>query len=238
MNTAKKMGSRKRIEQRETDIMNAAALLFARHGFHATSTRKIAAQANVSEGTIFHYYATKTELLRAILGRFYERLTEGATKVIRNEFDTRQRLQLMAKNHITLLAENQALFMRLVQVYMSHDLRLLEHLQGSPLYDLNYNYTRVFDLVVKEGMQRGDIRSDINLAACRDLFFGGLEYGMRTLLLRNQIDTLEDYVHTLIEPLWQSMQAAGEIPLTNADRIEKVCERIEAVARKLERAGL
>ena len=237
MAATEKTDQRKRIEKRENDITTAAALLFSEHGFHATSTRKIAAQAGVSEGTLFHYYATKTELLRAILGRFYERLTEGANKVIRREFSTRVRLQLMAENHITLLADNRALFMRLVQVYMSHDLRLLEHLQGSPLYELNYNYTRVFDLVVKEGMQRGDIRSDINLAACRDLFFGGLEYGMRTLLLRNQIDALEDYVHTLIEPLWQSMQATRPIPPANADRIEKVCERIEAVAHKLERAG-
>lgn len=238
MAAAEKTDQRKRVEKRENDITTAAALLFSEHGFHATSTRKIAAQAGVSEGTLFHYYTTKTELLRAILGRFYERLTEGANKVIRSEFSTRLRLQLMAENHITLLADNRALFMRLVQVYMSHDLRLLEHLQGSPLYELNYNYTRVFDLVVKEGMERGDIRSDINLAACRDLFFGGLEYGMRTLLLRNQIGALEDYVHTLIEPLWQSMQATRAIPPANADRIEKVCERIEAVARKLERAGL
>ena len=70
--------TRKRLEQREADILEAATTLFAADGFHATSTRKIAAAAGVSEGTVFHYFNTKNALLLAILDGFYEGLIETA----------------------------------------------------------------------------------------------------------------------------------------------------------------
>ena len=36
--------------------------------------------------------------------------------------DTRQRLQLLAQNHVRALIENNALMIRLIQVYLSVDL--------------------------------------------------------------------------------------------------------------------
>ena len=58
---------RARLEQREQDILEAAATLFAGDGFHATSTRRIAEAAGVSEGTVFHYFSTKNSLLLALI---------------------------------------------------------------------------------------------------------------------------------------------------------------------------
>ena len=57
-----KLTPRDRLEQRESDILNAASSLFAELGFNATSTKKIATKAGVSEGTVFHYFATKNDI--------------------------------------------------------------------------------------------------------------------------------------------------------------------------------
>ena len=48
-------------------ILDAALLLFAEHGFAATSTRRIARDAGVSEGLIFHHFPTKQQLLLGIV---------------------------------------------------------------------------------------------------------------------------------------------------------------------------
>ena len=49
------------------DILKAAMELFAKNGFRGTTTRDLAAQAEVNEAIIFRYFTNKTELYRAIL---------------------------------------------------------------------------------------------------------------------------------------------------------------------------
>jgi AcrR family transcriptional regulator len=52
--------------EKEKQILAAALQLFVAFGFHGTPTSKIAAQAGVSNGTLFHYYKTKEELVIAL----------------------------------------------------------------------------------------------------------------------------------------------------------------------------
>jgi len=47
-------------------ILKAALRLFVQHGFHGTPTSRIAVAAGVSNGTLFHYYKTKDELVVAL----------------------------------------------------------------------------------------------------------------------------------------------------------------------------
>jgi AcrR family transcriptional regulator len=49
------------------EILKAAMELFARKGFRGTTTRDLAAAAEVNEAIIFRYFMNKTELYRAIL---------------------------------------------------------------------------------------------------------------------------------------------------------------------------
>lgn len=54
-------------------IVDAAELLFDKHGVSSTSLVSIAKQANVSTGTIFAYYPAKSDIIRAILRRMFEK---------------------------------------------------------------------------------------------------------------------------------------------------------------------
>jgi TetR/AcrR family transcriptional regulator, fatty acid metabolism regulator protein len=241
MNKIDKNKSRARLEQRESDILKAATRLFAEEGFHGTSTRKIAAAAGVSEGTLFHYFSTKNALLLAILDDFYTQLCNSAQEGIQDIMGTRERLLFLARNHLRSLMENQALMMRLIQVYLSVDENYYKDYKNSPIHDLNYRYTRIFDNVIREGMERGYIQQELELPAVRDLFFGGLEYGMRTSMGRKYSnEKIATYVEALVEPLWQSMQS----PLLESDpaavaenpRLEQACVRLEQLASRLEKA--
>jgi len=48
---------------KQEQILKAALKLFVEYGFHGTPTSKIAREAGVSNGTLFHYYKTKDELV-------------------------------------------------------------------------------------------------------------------------------------------------------------------------------
>lgn len=53
--------------EKQEKIIQAALQLFAKEGFHATSTSKVAKAAGVSEGLIFRHFENKDGLLKAIL---------------------------------------------------------------------------------------------------------------------------------------------------------------------------
>lgn len=51
------------INDKRKDLLAAALQLFVQYGFHGTPTSKIAKQAGVANGTLFHYYKTKEDLI-------------------------------------------------------------------------------------------------------------------------------------------------------------------------------
>jgi AcrR family transcriptional regulator len=51
---------------KQEQILKAALKLFVEFGFHGTPTSKIAQEASVSNGTLFHYFKTKDELVVAL----------------------------------------------------------------------------------------------------------------------------------------------------------------------------
>lgn len=57
-------------------ILSIALELFANNGFHATSTKKIAINAGVSEGLIFRHFKNKEGLLEAILDYGHQKANE------------------------------------------------------------------------------------------------------------------------------------------------------------------
>lgn len=57
----------RRIEARRAQILEAAAKVFARKGFHQTTTREVATEAGMAEGTIYNYFGNKRELLVALV---------------------------------------------------------------------------------------------------------------------------------------------------------------------------
>lgn len=62
------MGAR---PSRRDQILDAALELFATQGITATTTRDVAARAGVATGSVFYHFATKPDLIEAVLGRAY-----------------------------------------------------------------------------------------------------------------------------------------------------------------------
>ncbi len=67
-------------DSRREQLLEAAATVFARKGYHATRIAEIAQAAGVAKGTVYEYFATKEEIFYALLdswlGRFERELSE------------------------------------------------------------------------------------------------------------------------------------------------------------------
>jgi len=60
------------IAARRNQILDAAAKVFAEKGFHHASTKEIARTAGIAEGTIYNYFASKSDLVIGIMTRLAE----------------------------------------------------------------------------------------------------------------------------------------------------------------------
>jgi AcrR family transcriptional regulator len=64
-------------------MIAAAVCLFARAGFHGTTTKDVAKLANVSEGNIFRYFPTKRDLFLGALESELQKLSFRAETLVR-----------------------------------------------------------------------------------------------------------------------------------------------------------
>jgi AcrR family transcriptional regulator len=60
------------IAARRNQILDAATRVFADKGFHRSTIHDIAAAAHIADGTIYNYFANKTDLLLGLLDRLNE----------------------------------------------------------------------------------------------------------------------------------------------------------------------
>ena len=62
-------------EEARARILNAAYELFSRHGIHAVGIDRIIAEADVAKATLYHHFASKSDLVIAFLDLRQERWT-------------------------------------------------------------------------------------------------------------------------------------------------------------------
>ena len=61
---------------RRTTLIEAASNLFMEKGYEATTMDEIAAGAGVAKGTLYHYFASKSELLEVLRGGFEDEVMD------------------------------------------------------------------------------------------------------------------------------------------------------------------
>ncbi|RZU66015.1 TetR family transcriptional regulator [Microterricola gilva] len=81
-------GRRERNKQeKQQRIFDAAAELFAAHGYAAVTTQQIAERADVAAGTLFRYAASKAELLLMVHNEYYRRALATAERALPRSAD-------------------------------------------------------------------------------------------------------------------------------------------------------
>lgn len=91
------------IEARRNQILDAAARVFADRGYHRATTKHIAQQAGVSEGTIYNYFDSKGDLLIGIVKRLSSVDTMGTELAEALNEDARAALLAIARYRMAMI---------------------------------------------------------------------------------------------------------------------------------------
>lgn len=98
------------VRARREQIVEAATRVFAEKGFRRATTREVAREAGVSEGTIYNYFEGKDALLMAILEKLNEteRRAEDFEEGMATDF--RGFLREYLRRRMSLIWENREVF--------------------------------------------------------------------------------------------------------------------------------
>jgi len=132
-------------------ILEAALKLFVEFGFHGTPTSKIAEEAGVANGTLFHYFSTKDELVVALYSDIKSRMVqyiEANTKT-ENSFKETIKGQYLASLYWAL--DNQKQFLFVEQFKTSPFLSLI-----AP--DVIEKSIKPFHEMFRKGMETNEIK--------------------------------------------------------------------------------
>ncbi|WP_170150211.1 TetR/AcrR family transcriptional regulator [Parahaliea mediterranea] len=216
-------------------ILAAATDLFGAQGYYATSMKKIADASGVAEGTVFNHFASKQEMLMAVISKLYGDLTQQVADRIVDLMDTRERLQVLAQVHLQFITSDNALLVTMIHIHHGVDIHHEYLHKESQMNRLNRTYTRYFHMTIREAMKRGELRPDLDIDICRDMFYGGLEYGQRTIFLRSAYDQVEQYANQSVEQFLNGLVKPEDNETgTNAGGSTALLPRLEQVAGQLE----
>ena len=90
-------------------VMLAAIALFSKQGFHATSTAQIAAEAQVSQATIFKYFNTKDDLLLRVCEPLVNLVGKPFLEGLKDCPDTASMVHFLVQDRFSFVAANSDL---------------------------------------------------------------------------------------------------------------------------------
>jgi len=162
------------IAARRNQILDAATQVFAQKGFHRATIKEIAHVAGIADGTIYTYFASKTEVLLGILNRLNESTERKQQLTPESEQDMRAFFTSYLRQRMALLWPNAEVFQAVLpEMLVNEDLRELYYQQVLvPTFTVAEHYFRA-----QSGA--GQIRSiDVPLAvrAVAGLLFGLLTF--------------------------------------------------------------
>lgn len=186
-------------DKRRAKILETAARLFAKNGFHAASIGQLATACGMSKSLIYHYYGSKTDILFACMEDHVVALKEICQEIRANGGDPKVQLRDIvrtfldiykssANNHKVLLNELSALPDDQRSTIIGHEDRVVallgDVLSEASGQDFDPKYVRTVCTMLLLGMINwtsnwfrvdGPLTSDQIADLATDIFMGGLE---------------------------------------------------------------
>ena len=146
------------------DILEAAAQVFRQKGFHGASMQDIAEAVNLQKASLYHHVSSKQEILLSILDRALELLLERISLISVQDISSDKKLQLMMREYMKILVENQDL--AAVLLFEHRSLERKQHARHVPNRD---KFEQLWKDVITDGVRTKIFQCDDSALATRAL---------------------------------------------------------------------
>lgn len=138
---------------RRHELLVAAAHLFARKGYHATSMQDIADALDILRGSLYHHIDGKEALLHELMERGITELLNQARPIARADMSPTEKLAEIIRRHTVTIAR----YPDFMAVFL-HELKSLSPERRREILTLRDEYDHIVRDIIKEGVERGVFR--------------------------------------------------------------------------------
>lgn len=161
---------------RRQALIAAAAQLFHRKGYDATSTREIAALVGMQPGSPFYHFGNKQDLLLAVMVEGMRQASErqrAACERLSGQESARERLRVLVRNQFDVLLGPDSDFIPV----MLYEWRSLSAEQRQTITQIKDGYEAVWTPVLQALHGSGQLQAPVGLA--RLMIFGALNWAVQ-----------------------------------------------------------
>ncbi len=133
--------SRKRL------VLDAAAQLFERHGYHGTSMQDIASDVGITKSALYHYVESKEQLVYEIHDAFVSTMIQEADEFLLSTPDPVDQLKLIVASTFRTIANYRP--------YVRAFFQDMHNLEGAEWYSRVVEKRRYYEGIVADCLQRG-----------------------------------------------------------------------------------
>ena len=161
---------------RRQALISAAAQLFHRKGYDATSTREIAAQVGMQPGSPFYHFGNKQDLLLAVIVEGMKQASQRqdtARAALADNLPPREQLRTLIRNQFDVLLGPDSDFIPV----MLYEWRSLNAEQRQTITQIKDDYEAAWTPVLQALHASGQLQAPVQLA--RLMIFGALNWAVQ-----------------------------------------------------------
>lgn len=155
-------------EETRQRILDAAVRVFARRGFHTSRVGDIAEEAGVAHGLLYHYFASKDEVLQTVFRENWSELLARFARVEASHEPADEKLLGLVKILLRTWRNDPALV-----TVMVREVGRSAHL-ASQVDDIGRGF-EVIQRVIEQGQAEGIFRPELDARLASWIVYGGLE---------------------------------------------------------------
>jgi TetR/AcrR family transcriptional regulator, cholesterol catabolism regulator len=171
---------------RRDDLTREAARLFAARGFHGTSMGDLAAALGVQKGSLYSLTGSKQELLFETM-REGARAFHAALDAIPEDAPAVERVRVALRGHLEVVARQLD-----VATVFTREWRYLEEPYRGQIRAERRRYEERFRALFREGVEKGELRSDLDAGAAALLVLSAANWAYTWLAPGRDTDELAD----------------------------------------------
>jgi AcrR family transcriptional regulator len=143
------------VRRRLSEVIGAAAKVFAQRGYHGASTQDIADVLGIRQASLYYYFDSKEAALEAVCRDGHEAYVERLLRIARSDASASEKVAQVLLHH----AAPERLDFTLVFL---RERRFLPGPARKRIRALELQYERAIQRIVEQGIRSGEFRPDLD----------------------------------------------------------------------------
>jgi TetR/AcrR family transcriptional regulator, cholesterol catabolism regulator len=181
--------------RRASEVVDAAAKVFARRGYHGAATQDIADVLGIRQASLYYYFDSKEAALEAVCESGVEDYARRAQEVLKSRRTGSEKVAQLVFHHLAPMAERldyTLVFLR--------ERRFLPQPARKRIRAIEVRYERIIEKILEQAIASGEFRADLD-ARLATLALLGLGNSAALWLGREPGVTIERITQNYVELL-------------------------------------